>query len=67
MITVQLNGESKQLKAESNLLDAITQWELSSQTFAIAVNQNFVPKPLYQKTSLSEGDQIELVVPMQGG
>ncbi|MGH1484978.1 MAG: sulfur carrier protein ThiS [Cellvibrionaceae bacterium] len=67
MITVFLNGEDKSVNAESNLLDAIDQWELGQQTFAIAVNKQFVPKSAYQKTQLLDGDQVELLIPMQGG
>ena len=67
MITVELNGEAKRVPADSTLSEAIEQWQLAQQTFAIALNQHFVPKSLYQQTSLSDGDQVELVIPMQGG
>ena len=64
---VQLNGTDKCVPKESNLLAAIECWQLSQKTFAIAVNKQFVPKSMYQQTVLSEGDQVELVIPMQGG
>jgi sulfur carrier protein len=35
--------------------------------FAIAVNKSFVAQSLYATTLLSNGDDIELLVPMQGG
>ena len=67
MITVFLNGENKLVDAKSNLLDAIAQWDLGRQTFAIAINKQFIPKSAYQKTHLLDGDQVELLIPMQGG
>jgi sulfur carrier protein len=67
MITVFLNGEDKSVKSDSNLQQAIEQWELTKQTFAVAINKHFVPKSEYDKTQLTEGDQVELLIPMQGG
>lgn len=45
------------LQQQSNLPDQ----------FAIAVNQSFVAQSLYGATPLKNGDEIELLVPMQGG
>lgn len=38
-----------------------------SDSVATAVNGLFVPRHLRFKTSLSEGDMIEILVPLQGG
>ncbi|MBE0493477.1 MAG: sulfur carrier protein ThiS [Thiomicrospira sp.] len=35
--------------------------------FALALNQNFVPKSQYANTLINENDRIEIVAPMQGG
>lgn len=35
--------------------------------FALALNENFVPKSQYADTLLNENDRIEIVAPMQGG
>ena len=67
MIHVILNGEKKALVAECNLAQAIVDWQLTDQTFAVAVNQQFVPKTTYTDIQLKDGDAIELLVPMQGG
>lgn len=67
MITVLLNGESKAIEPSSLLSDAIQKWQLGDTSFAVAVNKNFVPKTAYADTQLAEGDQIELLMPMQGG
>lgn len=35
--------------------------------FAVALNRVFVPRGQYSKTHMSEGDEIDVVYPMQGG
>ena len=35
--------------------------------FALALNENFVPKSQYANTTIHENDRIEIVAPMQGG
>ena len=67
MITVTLNGEEKTLAEECNVLEAISLWQLTGKTFAIAVNEQFIPKTVYADTPLTNGDSVEIVVPMQGG
>ena len=67
MITLQLNGENKTLKAGSSITDAINDWQLADRSFAVAVNEEFIPKSAYADVSLIEGDRIELLIPMQGG
>ena len=66
-ISVWLNGNEKQLPAELTLVDALSQWQIASNEFAVAINQNFVPRHAYSTTQLKPEDQIELLVPMQGG
>ena len=67
MITLSLNGEKTQLAANETLLDAIAAWQLQQQKFAIAINEQFIPKSAYADTVLQDGDNIELLIPMQGG
>ena len=67
MISVVLNGEKKSAPAESSLQTAIDQWQLGEKKFAVAVNSQFIPRSQYAEILLKEGDDIELLVPMQGG
>ncbi len=67
MITLQLNGENKTLRAGSSIIDAINDWQLGEQSFAIALNEEFIPKSSYDNTSLQDGDRVEVLIPMQGG
>ena len=66
-ITVELNGEKKTIAPGKNIEQAILEWDLSEQQFAIAVNESFIPQSKYKHTILLAGDRIELLVPMQGG
>ena len=66
-IFVELNGEKKSLPRNQNLAQAIAEWDLANQQFAVAINEQFIPQGLYQETFLQEGDRVELLVPMQGG
>ncbi|WP_299769473.1 sulfur carrier protein ThiS [uncultured Pseudoteredinibacter sp.] len=55
-----LNDFFSSLKEEGSALQVPKQ-------FAVALNGNFVPREQYDKSSLQEGDELELLVPMQGG
>ncbi|MGH1440330.1 MAG: sulfur carrier protein ThiS [Cellvibrionaceae bacterium] len=67
MLNVTLNGEAKTIEGKLSLEQAISEWDLGSQAFAIAVNEQFIPKSHYASTEIQEGDRVELLVPMQGG
>lgn len=65
-MTVTVNGRPLETKADS--LEALLQ-ELgyAERKVATAVNGTFVRATLRAETSLVAGDQIDVVVPMQGG
>lgn len=67
LITVWLNNEALKIAEHTSLSEAIDSWQFASRTFAIAVNEQFVPKNAYPSTLLKERDRIELLEPMQGG
>jgi len=67
LITVWLNNEQKQLEDSTCLTEALSRWQPPGEGFAIAINEEFVPRANYAATQLRDGDQIELLVPMQGG
>ncbi|GAA5315303.1 MAG: hypothetical protein AseanaTS_05080 [Candidatus Pelagadaptatus aseana] len=67
MITIQLNGEAKQISEAQPLDQVLNELTGLPENFAIAVNEDFVPRSQYQAIEITEGDHIELLVPMQGG
>ena len=60
------NGESHTTESQ-NLADFLNEVQADLAASAVAINQEFVPRSHYTETLLQEGDQLELLVPMQGG
>ena len=67
MIQLTINGEQHSAPAALPLQQLLDSLPALPDSFAIAVNENFVPRSAYDSTTINEGDQVELLVPMQGG
>ena len=67
MVNVIINGQKKSFTAPLNLYDVLAQEEFIGMMIAVARNGDFVPKAEYKNTNVNDGDQIEIVAPMQGG
>ena len=67
MITIEINGETKQYPAPLNVAGLLAAEEMSGMTIAVAKNGIFVGRDSYDSTDLKSGDTIEIVAPMQGG
>lgn len=67
MVTVIINGQKKSFTAPLNLYDVLEQEEFIGMLIAVARNGAFVPKTEYKNTAVNDGDQLEIVAPMQGG
>ena len=65
-ITVQVNGEDRQVPAGS-LLDMLTHLELDPRMVVVEQNREIVRRPELANTPVHEGDQIELVHFVGGG
>lgn len=63
---IKLNGEAKEIQA-TTLGALMEELELTKKTVATALNSNFVPAEERDTCTLSEGDLIEIVEPIQGG
>ncbi len=66
MIQIIFNGEPKQIEPQT-LSNFLLQLDTEHSSCAIAINESFIPKSDYESTQLIEGDQLEILVPMQGG
>lgn len=62
-----LNGVERPLKAETPVMDLLEQEGYAEKIVAVALNGAFVPRSKHAKTTVKNGDQIEIVAPMQGG
>ena len=67
MIDVNLNGDTTQFSKEQSLEDILAELTDLPSHYAVAVNKQFIPKSSYSNTKIEAGDEIELVMPMQGG
>lgn len=62
-----INGEKKAFTAPLDLESALEQEGYGGKLVAVARNGTFVAKGDYGSTALEDGDEIEIVAPMQGG
>ncbi|MBU0537303.1 MAG: sulfur carrier protein ThiS [Gammaproteobacteria bacterium] len=67
MIIVSVNNESRDCSAEQPLSRLLTQWGFDAAKVAIAVNEDFVPRSQYESYCLENGDQVDVLAPVQGG
>lgn len=63
---VLINQTPVQLNEGATLADAVAAAPVPPP-FAAAVNNQFVPRTSYHQTTLTEGDQIDLIAPVVGG
>ncbi|MHC1479238.1 sulfur carrier protein ThiS [Frateuria aurantia] len=64
-MTIQVNGEMQPWAADLGRL--LERMGLSDAYVATAVNGEFVPARRRAETSLTDGDRVEILAPMQGG
>lgn len=67
MMTIIINGQKKNFEAPLNLYDCLAQEGFIEMMIAVARNANFIPRGDYLTTYLKDGDEIEILAPMQGG
>jgi sulfur carrier protein len=63
---VIVNGEHKEIAA-ATVAVLLGEMEFEGTHMAIAVNYQVVPRSRWTETPLSDGDQIEIITPRQGG
>ncbi|MFI2810630.1 MULTISPECIES: sulfur carrier protein ThiS [Microbulbifer] len=66
-IKIQVNGETQPLPEERNLDHFLLWLGYEGDTFAVALNGNFVPRGRYAETILNDGDALDVVAPVVGG
>jgi sulfur carrier protein len=67
MLTILLNNQAINLPPGSTVSDALAAFIPFSGPFAVALNDEFLPKSRYQQQTLNEGDTLDLVAPVGGG
>jgi len=63
---ITVNAEPREVHA-TTLAEALPELGFTSQALATALNGNFVPRDARPTTTLTNGDRLEVLAPMQGG
>ncbi len=61
-----LNGESIELDNQVNILQLLSQLEISGR-LAVEVNQRIIPRSLFSTYEIKSGDNVEIVEAIGGG
>ena len=61
-----INGKTKTIEHQLSVKQFMDSYS-SSLSVAVAINQNFIPRSQYHCTTIEEGDNVEILSPMQGG
>lgn len=64
---IELNGEPREVEAEINLSDLVTELSLPPERVAIELNKKVVRRNDWPKTIITEGDRLEIVHFVGGG
>jgi thiamine biosynthesis protein ThiS len=67
MITLTVNGENRQLPAETDLVSFLKELEVDVRLVAVAHNGDVIPRKDYASVRLREGDALEIVRMVGGG
>ncbi len=67
VITVSINGESRQLPPAATVDALIQEMGLAGKRIAFERNGEIVPRSTFSTQLLSDGDRLEIVVAVGGG
>jgi len=67
MISIIINGESRQFEAPMNCSELIAQLDLSGKRVALERNGEIVPRSRLGEQAVADGDRLEIVVAVGGG
>ena len=67
MITIEFNGEPKQVDDQSTVEDLLRLAKLEIRFCAVELNLEIVPKAQYLSKRISAGDKVEVVTLVGGG
>ena len=62
-----INGENREILKSRNLESLIRELDIQAPNFAMALNQQVIPKSKYGTTSIQENDEVEIVHAVGGG
>lgn len=65
--TIQLNGETKTIRANSSINDLLIELGLIGKRIAVECNGEIIPKSQHPTSILQHNDRLEIVVAVGGG
>jgi thiazole synthase/sulfur carrier protein len=66
-ITIQVNGESKEIASGATVATLLEQMGLNSGRVAVERNRSILPRNTWIETTIISGDQFEIVQFVGGG
>lgn len=66
-MTLTINGERQELPPCDTLAAVLAQLDYLPEGVAVALNGEFVPRTARADTRVEDGDDLEIVAPLQGG
>jgi thiamine biosynthesis protein ThiS len=66
-LSLVLNGESRVMEAVRTVADLVAALGLDARKVAVERNLEIVPRSLYDRTELTDGDRLEIVHFIGGG
>jgi sulfur carrier protein len=66
-MNVTVNGKRVTLKSAVSIAHLLEELGYRDTRFAVARNTEFVPRSKYDSVTLEDGDNVDIVAPMQGG
>jgi sulfur carrier protein len=66
-MTVLVNGEQRELQAETTVADVVRSLVDAERGVAVALDGEVVPRSAWTTTRLRDGDRVEVVRAVQGG
>ena len=67
MLTIQLNGETRQMPVATSIASLLEATGYAERRVAVEINREIVPKSLHRERLLHEGDRVEIVHALGGG
>ena len=62
-----INGEKREIVKSQTLEELIRELNIQAPNFAVALNQQVIPKSKYATTAIQEHDEVEIVHAVGGG
>ena len=62
-----INGEKREILKSQTLEELVRELNIQAPNFAMALNQQVIPKSKYKTTPIQENDEVEIVHAVGGG